>query len=447
MSPTASAPGQPIQIDLLLKPGWIIPIEPLGVTLQNHALAVTEGKIVDLLPYQLADQRFSPKKTLSLPGQVLLPGFVNLHTHAAMSLLRGYADDLPLMQWLRERIWPAEIQHVSPDFVEVGTALACAEMLCGGITCFNDMYFFPESAALAASQAGIRAALGMIVIEFPSAYAGDAEDYIAKGLAARDASIDNPLISYCFAPHAPYTVADTSFEKIVALADQFKLPIHVHIHETLQEIQDSVQEHGVRPLQRLYRLGVVGPSMIGVHGVHLTMEELDCLAHEGAHIAHCPTSNLKLGSGIAPMTAIHSRGINFGLGTDGAASNNRLDPFREIRLAALLAKGADGDPAAMSSHVALHAATLGGAKALGLDQKIGSLVSGKDADLCTVRLDEWISQPCFDPASHLVFVSGREQVVNVWVAGKQQVIEGKLDQEMLFPLIESVKLWHTRLKS
>ena len=445
---TATAPGAvPVDIDLLIRPQWIIPIEPAGVTLCGHALAVRDGTIVALLPDDEALRRFRPRQTLDLPGQVLLPGLINLHTHAAMSLLRGFADDLPLMRWLSERIWPAESRHAGPDFVRAGTLLACAEMLRGGITTFNDMYFFPEAAAEAARKLGMRAVLGIVVIEFPTSYAADADDYLAKGLAVRDALSEDPLLSFCLAPHAPYTVADKTFENIATLAAQLEIPVHVHLHETRHEIEESLQQHGVRPLERLRRLGLLGPQLIAVHAVHLEAGEIDLLAHEGCHMAHCPTSNLKLGSGIAPMSAIKARGLNFGLGTDGAASNNRLDLFQEMRHAALLAKGASQNAESLDAHATLAAATLGGARALGLDGRVGSLLPGKAADLCAVRLDEWLIQPCFDPASHLVYVAGREQVTHTWVEGKMVMSNGAPVQISISELLDITGLWHTRMTS
>jgi 5-methylthioadenosine/S-adenosylhomocysteine deaminase len=445
---TPFVPGAtPAEIDLLIRPEWIIPIEPAGVTLSGHALAVSGGNILALLPNDEARQRFRPRQTLDLPGQVLLPGLINLHTHAAMSLLRGYADDLPLMRWLSERIWPAEARHAGPEFVRAGTLLACAEMLRGGVTTFNDMYFYPDAAAEAARQIGMRAVLGIVVIEFPTSYAADADDYLAKGLAVRDSLINDPLLSFCLAPHAPYTVADKTFEKIATLAGQLEIPVHVHLHETRHEIEESLQQHGVRPVERLRRLGLLGPQLIAVHGVHLEAGEIDLLAHEGCHLAHCPSSNLKLGSGIPPMSAVQARGLNFGLGTDGAASNNRLDLFHEMRHAALLAKGASQNAETLDAHATLHAATLGGARALGLDGKIGSLLPGKVADLCAVRLDEWLIQPCFDPASHLVYVAGREQVSHTWVAGKLAMSNGVPSQINISELLDLAGLWHTRLTS
>ncbi len=434
-------------IDLLICPEWIIPIEPTGVTLSGHALAVNRGNILALLPNDEALLRFSPKQTLDLPGQVLMPGLINLHTHAAMSLLRGYADDLPLMRWLSERIWPAESRYAGPEFVRAGTLLACAEMLRGGITTFNDMYFFPDAAAAAARQVGMRAALGIVVIEFPTAYAADAGDYMAKGLAVRDALSADPLVSFCLAPHAPYTVADKTFDQIATLSAQLEIPIHVHLHETRHEIEESLKQHGVRPLERLHRLGLLGPQLIAVHAVHLDASEIDLLAHEACHLAHCPTSNLKLGSGIPPMAAIQAHGVNFGLGTDGAASNNRLDLFQEMRHAALLGKGQSENAEVLDAHATLHAATLGGARALGLEDRIGSLLPGKAADLCAVRLDEWLTQPCFDPASHLVYVAGREQVSHTWVAGNLLMCNGDPLQINVSELLDIAGLWHNRLTS
>ena len=447
MKPPTAPGAAPFDIDLLIRPQWIIPIEPAGITLAGHALAVSDGNIVALLPDAEALQRFRPRQTLDLPGQVLLPGLINLHTHAAMSLFRGYADDLPLMRWLSERIWPAESRHAGPDFVRAGTLLACAEMLRGGITTFNDMYFFPEAAAEAARQVGMRAVLGMVVIEFPTSYAADADDYLAKGLAVRDNLGGDPLLSFCLAPHAPYTVADKTFKSIATLAAQLEIPVHVHLHETRHEIEESVRQHGVRPLERLQRLGLLGPQLIAVHAVHLEAGEIDLLAHEGCHLAHCPTSNLKLGSGIPSMSAIQSRGLNFGLGTDGAASNNRLDLFQEMRHAALLAKGSSQNAEALDAHATLEAATLGGARALALDDRIGSLLPGKAADLCAVRLDEWLIQPCFDPASHLVYVAGREQVTHTWVGGKLVMSNGVPAQIGISELLDVAGLWHTRLTS
>ncbi len=409
--------------DLRIDAGWIIPVHPAGSVLTGHSLLVKDGRIAALLPDKEADA-WTCRERASLPGHLLIPGLVNLHTHAAMTLLRGYADDLPLMDWLNHHIWPAEARHGSHDFVRDGTLLACLEMLAGGITCFNDMYFFAEGAVEAASQAGMRIAAGMILVDFPTGYAADTDGYLQKGLAMRDAHADNPLATFCLAPHAPYTVGDRGLEKIMTYAGQLDLPIHIHIHETEDELRQSIAQHGVRPLARLKSLGMLGPSLIAVHGVHLNDMEIGWLASHGCHVAHCPASNLKLASGFAPVARLLAAGVNVGIGSDGAASNNRLDLLGELRLAALLAKGVSGDPAALPAAQALEMATLAGARALGMDHEIGSLEPGKQADIVAIDMTAAGSQPCYDPLSDLVYSVGREQVSHVWVAGKARVENG-----------------------
>ncbi|MDX9706492.1 MAG: TRZ/ATZ family hydrolase [Azospira sp.] len=433
------------EIDLLILPRWLVPVEPRHTVLERHALAVDAGRIVAILPQEEALRRFRARDERRLDRHVLMPGLVNLHCHAAMTLLRGLADDTPLMTWLQEHIWPAEAKHLSTEFVHDGTLLACAEMLRGGITCFNDMYFFPEATARAIATSGMRAVIGLTLLDFPTAYATDADDCLAKGLAARDALRDQPLLHFAFAPHAPYTVSDRSFERIATLAGELDMPIHVHVHETQAEIEESLRAHGVRPLERLRRLGIVTPNLIAVHAVHLDDTEIALLAAAGASVAHCPASNLKLGSGIAPVARLLEAGVNVGIGSDGAASNNRLDLLAETRLAALLAKGTSGDAAALGAHDALHAATLGGARALGLDGEIGSLVAGKAADLCAIAFDDSLLAPCYAPESHIVHVAGRENVSHVWVAGRlmleNHTLRG-LDENAL----ENIALlWQTKI--
>lgn len=441
---TASAPHP---IDLLIHARWVIPVEPRGVVLENHALAIQQGCILDLIPSADADQRYHATATVRLEDHVLIPGLINLHTHAAMALMRGFADDLPLMRWLQERIWPAEGAHMSPDFVRDGTLLGAAEMLRGGITCFQDMYFYPEAAAEAAIEAGIRAVLGIVTLEFPTRYASDADDYLTKGLAARDRYRQEATIDFTLAPHAPYTVSDRTFERIVTLSAQLDLPIHLHLHETRSEIEESIKIHGVRPIERLHQLRVIGPDLIAAHAVHLDPSEIDLLATQGCHLAHCPTSNMKLASGIAPIADALAHGINIGLGTDGCASNNRLDLFQEMRHAALLGKVTSGDAAALQPHDVLRMATLNGATALGLEGLTGSLIPGKQADLCAIRLDEWMVKPLFDPASHLIYVAGRENVSDVWVNGIRRVANGQLVNIDHSKLSSIASLWQNRLMS
>lgn len=406
-------------IDTLISARWILPIEPAGIVLEHHSIAIDAGRIVALLPTIDAAIGFAAREQIELNQHVLMPGLVNLHTHAAMTLMRGLADDLPLMTWLKDHIWPAEAKHVAPSFVKDGTLLACAEMLRGGTTCFNDMYFFPEATAQAVDEAGLRATIGMIALEFPTAYAADADDYLRKGLEVRDAYRDHERILFSMAPHAPYTVSDKTFEKILTLAEQLEAPIHIHVHETQDEIDQSLNDHQLRPLARLQKLGLLSPSVIAAHMVHLTGDEIALCAERGVNIAHCPVSNLKLASGIAPIAQLIARGVNIGLGADGAASNNRLDILAEMRIAALLAKGASGDATALPAHQALTIATLNGAKALGLEQEIGSLKPGKAADIVAIDLSALETAPLYDVASHLVYAAGREQISDVWVAGKR----------------------------
>jgi 5-methylthioadenosine/S-adenosylhomocysteine deaminase len=427
-----------------------VPVEPAGAVLEHHAVAVRDGAIEQVLPESEALQRFPDYERVELPDHVLMPGLVNAHTHAAMSLMRGLSDDLPLMRWLQEHIWPAETKHVSPRFVRDGTALACAEMLRGGITCFNDMYFFPEAALEAAREAGMRVALGLIVVDFATAYASDPADYFRKGLALRDQQSDEPLVSFCLAPHAPYTVSDPTFRQVATLAAELDLPVHLHVHETEHEIERSVAEHGVRPLERLRRLGLVDSNLIAVHSVHVDEEEVRLLARHGCSVAHCPSSNLKLASGFAPVESMLKHKINVALGTDGAASNNRLDLFGEMRTAALLAKAVARDAEAMPAHAALRAATLGGARALGLGQRIGSIEAGKRADLAAVALRGPELAPCYDPVSHLVYAAGREHVTHVWVDGELRVGDAELKSRPGFTpesLDTRWRLWQNALES
>jgi 5-methylthioadenosine/S-adenosylhomocysteine deaminase len=434
-----------VAIDLLIEPSWIATVDP-DMVLKNHSVAVHAGRIVAVLPSGEARTRFNPAKHAVLEDHLLIPGLVNLHTHAAMSLMRGLADDLPLMEWLQKHIWPAESANLSPQFVYDGTRLACAEMLLGGITCFNDMYFFPEAAAKAAAELGMRAMLGITTLEFPTPYASDADDYINKGLAVCEQWREHPLIGFCLAPHAPYTVSDTSFTRILTLSAQLNLPIHCHIHETKQEIEDSRRQHGETPLTRLKRLGLLGPGFIGVHALHLEENDLELLATTGCSIAHCPTSNLKLASGIAPVARMRQLGINVGLGTDGAASNNRLDMFGEMRLAALLAKGSSGDASVLPAREALRMATLDGAVALGLGNETGSITPGKAADLVAVNLNGLNTKPCYDPVSHLVHAAGRECVTHVWIAGKCCVDHKTLVWKGQNDLESAIALWQNRFE-
>ena len=434
------------QIDTIIEARWIIPAEPYGLVLENHAIAIDKGVIQAVLPASEISRQFSPVEHIVLPQHVLIPGLINLHTHAAMALLRGLADGLPLMEWLNDHIWPAEIKHVNEDFVLDGTSLACVEMLRGGTTCFNDMYFFPEESAKAALASGMRAAIGMLTTNFPTAYANDSEDYLAKGLAMRDEYRHHPLLSFCFAPHAPYTVSDKTLTSILTYAEQLDLPVHMRLHETEAEIKHSLENFGMRPIARLQRLGLLSPGLIGVNMIHLTEEEIELTGNQGCNVAHCPSSNLKLANGYPPVSALLRQGVNVGLGTDGAASNNRLDMFGEMRLTALLAKGQSNRADELPAYQALQMATLNGAKALGLGDRIGSLVKGKMADITAVDFSAPELSPCYDPVSHLVYSAGREHVSHVWVDGKILVKEGRLTTLNEQEILAKALFWENRIK-
>jgi 5-methylthioadenosine/S-adenosylhomocysteine deaminase len=411
-------------VDLLIEARWVVPVVPAGAVLEDHAVAVHEGRIVAVLPQAEAAARYTPTERASLPSHVLTPGLVNLHTHAAMALFRGIGDDLPLKAWLEQRIWPLEAALVSPEFVHDGARIAALEMLRSGTTCCSDMYFYPDATLRALRGAGMRAAAGIIAIEFATAYASDAEDYLHRGLATRDAWRDDPLATFTMAPHAPYTVSDATLARIAVLAEELDLPVHIHVQETAGEIDESLARFGERPLERLERLGLVTERLIAVHAVHLAPGDIELLARRGASVAHCPASNLKLGSGLAPVAELLAAGVNLGIGTDGAASNDRLDMLAETRLAALLAKGRSHDARALPAHAALQAATLGGARALGLDRRIGSIEPGKEADLAAFDLGALETQPVYAPVAQLVYAAGREHATDVWVAGRR-VVKGR----------------------
>lgn len=434
----------------MLQARWVLPILPKDTLLEHHAVVVHLGFIVDICTIENAEANYEATEIIKLEDHVLMPGLINLHTHAAMTLMRGLADDLALMPWLENHIWPAEARLLSARFVKEGTLLACAEMLSGGITTFNDMYFYPEAAAEACLQIGIRANLGLVVLEFATNYASNATNYIEKGTQARDELNGQPLLSFSFAPHAPYTVSDETFIEINTLAEQLDIGIHTHLHETLVEISQSEQTHGLSPIARFEKLGLLGANTTLAHCVHLKPIEIQMLADNGCNIAHCPSSNLKLGSGIAPIAEYLKRGINVGLGTDSAASNNRLDMFSEIRLAALLAKGLSHDATAISAHQAIEMATINGAKALKLEDKIGSIEIGKLADLIAVDFSGFNMQPCYDPISHLVYAASREQVSHCWVNGdlkyqKPKHSEGVFSDIEPQQLNEIVANWQTKL--
>lgn len=405
-------------IDSLLSARWVIPVHTDAV-LDNYSIAINNGKIIDLLPSAEASKRYRPARHHQLNDHALLPGFVNAHTHSPMTLLRGYADDLALMTWLNDHIWPAERQFVNADFCRDGTLLAAAEMIRSGTTCCNDMYFFPEQSAAVFRAAGLRATIGLIVFDFPSTWGSGPDEYFDKGLELHDKLKGDALLRTAFAPHAPYSVSDEPLQRIAMLAAELDLPIHMHLHETRDEIRGSLQQCGKRPIARLHALGLLSPQFIAVHMTQLEPDEIALIAETSTHVVHCPESNLKLASGFCPVQALLDANVTVALGTDGAASNNDLDMLGEMRVAALLAKAVADKSHAFPAIAALRAATLQGAQALGLADQIGSLEVGKSADIIAINLQHPATQPVFDPVSQIVYAAGRDQISDLWVAGRQ----------------------------
>jgi 5-methylthioadenosine/S-adenosylhomocysteine deaminase len=439
---TAAAPQA---CDLLIEAGWVVPVEPHAVVLEDHAVAVRDGAILAVLPRAEARARFAAREVVSRPGSVLIPGLVNAHCHNPMTLLRGVADDLPLMTWLQQHIWPVEGQVIGPDFVADGIELAVAEMLRGGTTACNENYFFPDVQAATYSRLGFRALVGLPVIEFPTAWAKSQDEYFDKALEVHDNWRRDPLVRTCFAPHAPYTVSDASFERIRMLTDQLDLLVHCHVHETAHEVEESQRQNGMRPIARLDRLGLVSDRLIAVHMTQLTDAEIALCAERGVSVAHCPESNLKLASGFCPVHRLHQAGVNLALGTDGCASNNDLDMFGEMRTAALLAKGVSGDASALDAASALRMATLGSARAMGLGDTVGSVEAGKQADLVLVDMDPLETQPMFNAISQLVYATGRQQVSDVWVAGVRKLADGALTDLDADAIRAKARQWRQRI--
>ncbi len=414
-------------IDTLLHAKWIIPVDNKHRYLEYHSIAIHEEKIIDVLPTTQANDKYSADVNRAYDQHALIPGLINSHTHAAMNLFRGLADDLSLMDWLHNHIWPAEAEHVNEGFIHTGTELAIAEMIRSGTTCFNDMYFFPDITARVAAETGIRASVGLILIDFPTVWANNSDEYIDKGLAVFDHYKGHELIKTAFAPHAPYTVSDKPLKHIRTLADELDLNIHMHVHETAFEVSEAETKNGQRPLARLNELGLLTPSLQAVHMTQLLDDEIALLASSGSHVIHCPESNMKLASGICPVNQLLQAGVNVALGTDSSSSNNNLDMFGEMHSAALLAKVSTMDATAVPAEQVLQMATINGARALGMEEITGSLEVGKFADIVAVNFDTIETVPVYDPISHLVYCSSRDHVTDVWIAGKQRLTDKVLN--------------------
>lgn len=435
------------QVDTIIHARYIIPVKPSNSCLVDHSIAVHDNKIVEILPSNEANERYTAQDSFDLGNHVVMPGLINAHGHSPMSLFRGMADDLPLMEWLNDHIWPAEGKWVSEKFVRDGSVLSIAEMIRGGTTCFSDMYFFPNITAQVAEQYGMRAQLCCPILDFPTIWGTGPEDYIAKALELAAEYADSELIDIGFGPHAPYTVSDKPLENIRDLALEHDIPVQIHLHETQFEVEEALSNTSVRPIERLKKLGLISKDipLQCVHMTALNSEDIETLATSSAHVVHCPESNLKLASGFCPSATLLENKVNVALGTDGAASNNDLDMFGEMRTAALLAKAVAKDASAVNSHQAIEMATINGAKALGIDEITGSIENGKSADLIAINIDKLNSQPSYDPVSDIVYSVASNQVTHSWINGKLLLQDGKLLHMDEAAIIANAKVWASRV--
>ncbi len=432
-------------VDTVINARWVIPVDLSDSVLEHHSIALSVNRIHSILPTSDAKRRFEDAEQVQLTTHAVIPGFVNAHTHAAMLLFRGVAEDLPLQSWLHDKIWPLESKWVSQIFVRDGTLLAVAEMIRCGTTCMNDMYMFPEAAGWVARATGMRACLGMIVLEFPTAWADSAEEYLDNGMRLREKFNDDPRISTNLAPHAPYTVFDQTFGRIAEISAEHNLPVHMHVHETADEVDNSMKEHGVRPIERLRRLGLINSKLLAVHATQLTENEISLLSEAQSSVVHCPKSNLKLASGICPVADLLENNVNVAIGTDGAASNNSLNMIEEMRFAGLLAKGSSGDASRVSVHELLRMSTINGARCLGLESKIGSLEPGKCADITAIDLEDLNSAPVYDPVAQIVYAATRNQVSDVWIDGQRVLHNHKLTRINESECLEIAKRWGEKI--
>ena len=429
----------------LIRARYMVPVRPANVILEDHCVVIEHARIKAVMPAQEALTVYPAAPCVSLQEHVLLPGLINMHTHSPMTLLRGYADDLDLQVWLKQHIWPVEQAFVSEEFVADGTALAVVEMLRAGTTCFNDNYFFPGTIASVARNAGMRACIGLPVIELETAWAIDANECLSKGNQLIEQWRGERLISFSYAPHAPYSVSDQTLDVILHQAQRHDLLVHMHILESQWEVQQSLQVHGLRPLERLERLGLLGPGLLAVHMIHLTERDIDLLAAKGVHVIHCPQSNLKLANGVCPVSNLHAASVNLALGTDGAASNNNLDLLGEAQTAALLAKGFTGQADAITAFEALEMLTINGARALGLEQEVGSIESGKQADLAALDLSHPETQPLHNVVSQLIYAASSRQFTDVWVAGERLLQAGELTTLDMAAILARAERWRVRM--
>ena len=433
-------------LDCLLLPEWLVPVEPAGVVLRNYAIGIRGDRIALIAPREQA-LKTPCADVRELPNTLLTPGLINAHGHAAMSLFRGLADDLPLQTWLNEHIWPAEAQWVNEDFIRDGTELAIAEQLKNGVSCFSDMYFFPEIVCQQVHSSGIRAQITVPMLDFPVPGARNSAEALRQGLQLFDDFKQHPRLTIGFGPHAPYTVGDQGLDNIVMLAAQLDAPVQMHVHETALEVQQSIEKYGERPLARLARLGLLGPRFQAVHMTQVNDDDIALLVQSNSSVIHCPESNLKLASGFCPIERLWNAGVNVAIRTDGAASNNNLDLLGETRTAALLAKAVAQSASALDAHRALRMATLNGARALGIDTQTGSLEVGKLADMTAFNFNDLSVQPVYDPVSQLIYAAARNCVEHLWVGGKQLLKDRQLVRMDEQKIIANSQRWAKKISN
>lgn len=432
-------------VDHLIHARWLITCEEKNQILENASLAIKDGKILALLPTEQAKQKYTASSEENYPHHVILPGFINSHTHIAMNVFRGLADDLELMDWLTNHIWPAETKWVSHDLVYDASLLAMSEMIRGGTTCFNDMYFFMDATAKAAEKIGIRAHLGMTVIDVPTSWAKNADEYFAKGLEFYDQYKNHKTVVPTMAPHSTYTVSLEHLAKCNEIAKERNLKINIHLHEAPSEIEGSLKKYGKRPLDRLHEIGMLTSDLIAIHMTQLNENDLELVNQTKPNIVHCPESNMKLASGNCPVQRLLDSSINVALGTDGAASNNDLDMIGEARSAAFLGKVIANDPRALKAESALRMATLHGAKALGIDHLTGSLTAGKSADFIAIDLAMIETQPLYHLVSQVIYAASRFQVTDTWVCGKQVMKNRVLTTFSEKEVLEKAHKWQEKI--
>jgi len=429
--------------DLIISAPWVLPVAPENTALTEHSVAISGGTIIAVGPTDYIVQNYSGTEHLKLTHHIVLPGLINTHCHSAMTLLRGAGEDQPLKAWLEETIWPLEAAVMDDNYVTLGTQLAVAEMLLCGTTTFSDMYFLPEKVADVCIDVGIRAQLSFPIIEFANAWSHSADDALAKGLALHEQLKGNNLVHVALGPHSGYSLSAAELEHIAQVGLEQNLPIQMHIHETAQEVADAHQSMGQSWIERCAEIGMLGPHVQAVHMTQISDSELKLIADTDTRVVHCPTSNLKLASGYCPTTQLRDAGITVSLGTDGAASNKRLNLFAEARMASLLAKHTDRNAAAATAEEMLHMATLGGARALGMENVTGSLEVGKAADLIAVDINSLGMLPMYNPFATLIHGDAGNAVSHTYVAGKALVADGQLTPDSLTDLAQRVLSWHS----